>query len=635
MGGGERPAGTGRGSSSLGVNDGGGDAPRLVWFYRDYARLFGGHVKHAHYFDHVWRMPGFAPRITFREAPANETLARERRQLWPAGAGALAEGWEPERRDVLFLAGVDWRYLTANGLDGLPNPRINLVQHVRHAHDGTELHRYLAERAIRICVSQEVADAIAATGRVRGPILTIPNGVDLAPFESAEGGSPTGFEARPSAVTIVGYKRPELARELAARLDAQGVEHRLLGELIDRGEFLDLLADTRVAVCLPHAEEGFYLPALEAMALGCLVVTLDCVGNRGFCRHEASCLIAEPDVDSLCAGVRKSLAMPAPERERMHREGQEIAARHSLDAERARFHTVLGDIDRLWNDATAGKGPARPRPSGQSVQLEPGGGYRPMLGFMIAGAQRCGTSALAQFLSRHPEVAMASPKEAHLFDRPDYSSDWTPECIDARYRRAFEEGGAARIRGEATPVYLFFPEIARELKRYNPGLKVIVILRDPVERAISSYYFQKHRGLERRPLWLALLLEPLRVRRSHNPRASRSLTRVCTYRRRGLYSRQLRNLLRHFGREQVLILRTRDLAERHDTVLRRVFAFLGVGEEARIAPEIVNRADRGGRTHRAVSFLLRLSYLAEFARMRALARFHPDLAAGDHPPRES
>ena len=615
--------------------EGGGDATRSVWFYRDYARLSGGHVKHAHYFEHVSRMSGFAPQITFSGTPANETLIGERRRLWPAGAGSLAEGWDPTRRDVLFLAGVDWRYLAANGLDGLPNPRINLVQHVRHAHDGTELHRYLAERAIRICVSQEVADAIAATGRVRGPILTIPNGIDLSPFESAEGGSPTRFEARPSAVTIAGYKRPALARELAERLDAQGVEHRLLEEFIDRGEFLDLLADTRVVVCLPHAEEGFYLPALEAMALGCLVVTLDCVGNRSFCRHGGSCLIAAPDVDSLYAGVRKAIAMPTPERGRMHREGREVAARHSLGAERARFHAVLRDIDRLWSDAASGKGSARPRPPCQSVQPEPGGGYRPMLGFMIAGAQRCGTSALAQFLSQHPEVAMASPKEAHLFDGPDYSSDWTPECIDARYRRAFEEDGTPRIRGEATPVYLFFPEIARELKRYNPRLKMIVILRDPVERAISSYYLQKHRGLERMPLWLALLLEPMRIRRSHNPRASRSLTRVCTYRRRGLYSRQLHNLLRHFDREQILILRTRDLAERHDSVLRRVFAFLGVDEEVRIAPGIVNRADRGGRTHRAVSFLLRISYLAEFARMRTLARFHPDLAAGEHPPRES
>ena len=609
------------------MNDGGGDAPRSVWFHRKYARLNGGRVKHSHYFDHVARMPGFTPRIAFSGEPPNEALARECAERWPAGDGGAVERWAPGRGDVLFLAGLDWRFLSSWGLADLPHPRINYVQHVRHAHDGTELHRYLAERAVRICVSQEVADAIAATGRVRGPIVTIPNGVDLAPFDPADDGSPTGFEARPSAVTIVGYKRPDLARRLADRLEAEGVEHRLLAEFLDRGAFFDRLAESRVAVCLPNAEEGFYLPALEAMALGCLVVTLDCIGNRGFCRDEWTCLVEEPDVDSLCEGVKRALRMSVPERGRMHRHARDTVAGHSLESERAKFHEVLGDVDRFWRDALAWPPPKRSASSDPS-RAAPEAAYRPMVDFMIAGAQRSGTTALAQFLSRHPEIAMSSPKEVHLFDGRNYSPDWTPEEIDARYRHAFKEGtGGARIRGEATPMYLFFPEIARELARYHPGLKLIVLLRDPVERAISSYYFQKNRGRERRPLWLALLLEPLRVRRSHNPRAIGSLTRVCTYRGRGLYSRQLRNLFRHFDREQVLILRTRDLERHHDAVLRRVFAFLGVDEAVRIEPERANQADRGGRRHRVVSWLLRLTYLAEFARMRALARSHPDLAA--------
>ena len=631
MGGGERPTGTGQGSLLPGVNDGGGIAPRSVWFYRDYARLAGGHVKHSHYFDHVRRMPGFTPRITFRGEPANESLARERQRLWPADAGVTAGSWEPaERRDVLFLAGLDWRYLKKSGLGDLANPRLNLVQGVRHAHQSTELYSYLSEPAIRICVSQEVADAITATGRVDGPILTIPNGTDVTPFEPGEDGSPARFESRPRAVTIVGYKRPDLARELAARLDEAGVEHRLLTELIDRDDFLDGLSKSRTAVCLPHAEEGFYLPVLEAMALGCLVVTLDCIGNRGFCLHERSCLLAEPDSDSLGGAAMRALAMSPSERGKMHRQARAVAARHSPEAERARFHAVLGDVDRLWRDATttAVAVPSRPKHCTPS-EPEP---YRPLLDFMIVGVQRCGTSALTAFLSRHPDIAMTDPKEVHLFDRPDYSTDWTPEEIDARYRRAFNGDGGARVRGEATPVYLFFPEIARELARYNPGLKLIVLWRDPAERAISSYYYQKNRGKERRPLWLALLLEPLRLRRPHNPRAFGSITRVCTYRRRGLYSRQLRNLFRHFGREEVLILRTRDLERHHDAVLRRVFAFLGVDEAVRIEPERANQADRAGRRHRVVSWLLRLTYLAEFARMRSLARSHPDLAPREPPP---
>ena len=592
------------------------DQPRTVWFYRDYVRFAGGHLKHSHYFDYVRRMPGFAPRITFSAEPSNESQARERRRLWPAGEGVMAERWEPAGRDVLFLAGVDWRYLPGNGLETLANPRINLIQGVRHANEGTELFRYLSQRAVRICVSQEVADAISATGRTNGPVLTIPNGIDVAPFDSEGGGSPAGFDERRRPITIVGYKSPELARTLSERLDAANIEHLLISEFLDRSALLALLGESRIAVCLPLEREGFYLPALEAMALGCLVVTLDCIGNRGFCRHDENCLIAEHDPESLFRATKRVLAMSVPERERMHRQALDTAAGHSLDAERSRFHAILGDVDRLWSAAKAV--PARV-PS-RSVSPAPPIPYRPQLDFMIVGAQKCGTTALAHFLSQHPEIGMASPKEPHLFDSPRYSSDWTPEQIDERYRPFFDHCGDVSIRGEATPIYMFLPEIALELQRYNPELKLIVLLHDPVERALSHYYMEKNRGKEPRPLWLALMREPFRLRRCKDARAYGSAIRVCSYRRRGLYSFQLRNLYRFFDRDRILVVHTRDLRAHHHVVLRRVFAFLGVSEHVRIEPEIVFEGGRSGRRHRAVSWLLRLSYLVEFVRMRMLLR---------------
>ena len=601
---------------------------RTVWFYRDFVRLNGGFLKHSHYFENVRRMPGFVPRITFSRPPSNASQARERLRLWPA-ADAYVARWEPMNRDVLFLAGVDWGYVDRMGLDSLDFPRINLIQGVRHADEERRGYRDLVRKAIRICVSQEVADAISATGQTNGPVLTIPNGIDITPFEPAEDGSPEKLEDRPHSITIVGYKNPDLARGLSELLNAACIEHVPTLEFLDRATFLALLGESRVVVCLPLEREGFYLPALEAMASGCLVVTLDCIGNRGFCRHEVNCLVAEHNSDSLFTETKKALAMPAPERGRMYRAARDTATRHSLEAERVRFHAVLGDVDRLWRDARRMAFAARP-PAEDSASSEPEV-YRPKLGFMIVGAQRCGTSALAAFLSRHPDIAMSTPGEMQLFDRPDYSPGWTAEQIDARYRPAFEEP-AARLRGEAAPDYLFFPEVARELARYNPKLKLIVLLRDPVERAISGYYLEKNQGRDPRSLWLALLLEPMRLRRKHNPRAPRSLTRVCSYRRRGLYSLQLRNLYRSFDREQVLIVRSRDLSRHHDAALRRVFAFLGVSEDVRIAPELVNHAERAGRTHRVVSWLLRLSYLPELVRMRTMARSHPDLAEGEGRP---
>ena len=264
--------------------------------------------------------------------------------------------------------------------------------------------------------------------------------------------------------------------------------------------------------------------------------------------------------------------------------------------------------------------------------------YHPLLSFMIIGAQKCGTTALARFLDQHPRIRMSSTKECHLFDAPDYSPDWTPEQIDEHYRPHFSSPGTPTfesgtptfkgtpalkgtiaddlVRGEATPIYVFLPEIASELKRYNPDLKLIVLLRDPVERAVSHYYMEKNKGYEQLPLWRALLCESRRLRRCVNPRQRGSAWRRHSYRRRGLYSVQLRNLFRHFDAAQVMLLRAEDLARHHDEALKRAFEFLEVGEHPGIGPQTVFEGDRDGRRHPLVSCLLRLSFLPEFIRMR-------------------
>ena len=245
--------------------------------------------------------------------------------------------------------------------------------------------------------------------------------------------------------------------------------------------------------------------------------------------------------------------------------------------------------------------------------------HRPKLDFVVVGAQKCGTTALWKYLGAHPQVGMSSPKEVHLFSSPDYSPEWSPKEIDERYDLWFDHCSEAKVYGEVTPIYLFFPEVAPELKRYNPDLKLIVLLRDGAERAISSYYMEKARGNERAPLWLALLAEPWRLRRCANPRALGSLTRICSYRSRGLYSFQLRNLFQHFPRRQVLVLRSRDLLLDHQATLHRVFSFLGVADNVVMPSRIIHSGGQHGkRQHPVLSWLLRLSFFAERRRARGL-----------------
>jgi len=260
-------------------------------------------------------------------------------------------------------------------------------------------------------------------------------------------------------------------------------------------------------------------------------------------------------------------------------------------------------------------------PAGVAAAAEP---HRPRLGFVVAGAQKAGTTALAQFLAGHPQIRVASEKEVHLFDAPDYSPSWTPREIDERYRphfkpADFDRGGSGLLLGEATPIYLFLPEVAAELKRYNPELRVIVLLRDPARRAISHYHMEKARGAERLPLPLALLAEPSRLHRCRNPRATDAATRVHSYRRRGLYSAQLKNLYASFDRRQVLIVRSESLLDSHDATLRRIFTFLGVEENVRVPAARIFETETPSRRH-LVAAALRASFVVERVRLRALLR---------------
>ena len=329
-----------------------------VWFHRHFDRLTGGQVKHAHYFDHVRRLPECNARITFAGNAPGASPSADQNRLWPSGKPFRTPAWTPRKGDVFFLAGLDWRYLAESGMDAHPSPRINLLQHVRHGDPGTELHSYLKHRAVRICVSQEVADAIGATGRVNGPVFTIPNAVDVrfqGPAQRGPGWR-SGFKAwalaqrrLPAPVTtVVGYKRPDLAEALSQGLKQAGVRHRLLLGFGPRHRFLAALVASTVAVCLPHPREGFYLPALEAMAANCIAVTLDCGGNRGFCRHQSNCLIAQPTAESLTAAVQEALSQPPSTRKAMLVQARQTAQRHSLAAERSQFQALLREIHNIW-----------------------------------------------------------------------------------------------------------------------------------------------------------------------------------------------------------------------------------------------------------------------------------------------
>ncbi|RZA09932.1 MAG: hypothetical protein EOO68_00285 [Moraxellaceae bacterium] len=308
--------------------------PKRVLFYRDLTYYTGGHQKVADYFSHLASSNSFDPYISFSPVSRWDNF-----NPWVDINPQRFVEYLPQQYDYAFIAGLDWRvYLAADRLAN--QPVINFIQHVRHADPAEELYGYLDQRAVRICVSQQVADAIEQTGRVNGPVVTIPNGVEL-PISSAE---------KAYDLVILGIKQPELATAIYEQLISTGITILLVNQQVPRNIWFEYLAASRCALLLPNTTEGFYLPALEAMQYCDLVVVPDCVGNRDFCKHNKNCLMPEYTLDSILATMKQSVHLQQDEHVLtvFKQQMRETLRIHSLASERKAFLGIMTKIEALW-----------------------------------------------------------------------------------------------------------------------------------------------------------------------------------------------------------------------------------------------------------------------------------------------
>ena len=203
--------------------------------------------------------------------------------------------------------------------------------------------------------------------------------------------------------------------------------------------------------------------------------------------------------------------------------------------------------------------------------------HRPLPDFLILGAQKAGTTALYQSLCRHPGVSAAFTKEVHYFDlQPDRSDRWYRGHFPRRPQRA---GSSKRfLTGEATPYYLFHPSVPERVAEKVPDAKLIVLLRDPVRRAISHFYHELSLGYESRSFLRAIKEEPhvleieaQRIRQGLPPSYEHQHH---TYVSRGVYAEQLERWMGWFSREQVLVVPAEGLHGDGGQTFGRVLSFL-------------------------------------------------------------
>lgn len=190
--------------------------------------------------------------------------------------------------------------------------------------------------------------------------------------------------------------------------------------------------------------------------------------------------------------------------------------------------------------------------------------------FLVIGASKCGTSSLYAYLRQHPEIFLSHVKETHFFTYDEVYSLGPVGFVNEYYRGA----DGHRAIGDITPTYFVQPDIVipRIKAVYGARLpKLVLILRNPVDRAWSHYLHKVRSGEESESFESALMLEKERL--TSDPLG------WWGYQTESLYATFLAKWLEVFPREQFLFLLTEDLSDDPESVLRRVFTFLGVDAE--------------------------------------------------------
>ncbi len=296
----------------------------------------------ADYFAHMQSSMAFAPEIFF-----SDTTRWDQENPWLKAKYKKVFNYVPSNYDYVFLAGMDWN-IYLNAARPLKQPVINLIQHVRHADPAEDVNQFLTQPAIRICVAQQVTDAILATGKVNGPVFTIANGLEL----------PRLSVVKQWDVLVLGNKQPVLAAELATQLMSSGLRVLVVDKWMPRDDLYVQMAASRMALLLPHLAEGFYLPALEAMHFCDLVVVPDAIGNRAFCINGTNCLMPEYTQNSIAVTMSAALEILNSSEllEPYKAEAKKTVEHFSLQRERSEFLSLMKRVDMLWASHTFNAG---------------------------------------------------------------------------------------------------------------------------------------------------------------------------------------------------------------------------------------------------------------------------------------
>lgn len=203
--------------------------------------------------------------------------------------------------------------------------------------------------------------------------------------------------------------------------------------------------------------------------------------------------------------------------------------------------------------------------------------WRKLPEFIIIGCTRSGTVALNKYLNQHTNIKMASRKEIHYFNKEIHYKQ------GIRWYKSFfpiKIFNKKSISGEATPDYIHNPKVAKRIKKLNPNIKLIIVLRNPTDRAFSHYHYMKRTKRENLSFEDAIKNENDRIGKEKELKQYDGENfRRYSYLDRGLYLEQIQHWEKFFSRNQILIVENNDLQKHVQSTTDNVVNFLGLEKQ--------------------------------------------------------
>lgn len=206
-----------------------------------------------------------------------------------------------------------------------------------------------------------------------------------------------------------------------------------------------------------------------------------------------------------------------------------------------------------------------------------------MPNFLIIGAAKAGTTALYSYLNQHPQIYMSPQKEPHFFAFEGEEVNFGGTAGDREwlnraaitdfetYRKQFQAPSKQIAIGEASALYLYIPKAAERICHYIPDVKLIAILRNPVDRAYSAFLYQIRDALEP-------ITDFAQALREEETRIQNNWVPIYYYQQMGFYYTQLKRYFDMFNREQIRVYLYEDFSTNPSSILQDIFRFLGVDD---------------------------------------------------------